>query len=172
MKFTPNSIKNKKFNKTFKGYSQAEVESYLEELALSFETLAEENRKLIGQNEALSKDIKQYKKVEKSMNDAMLNLQEQSSHAAESARMQSQLMTKEAELKSSQILSKAKEEADFIRDGVLRLREEKSFLIARLKAMVESQAGFLKMNFEYKSEPEPDISPEEKKIVSSILEKL
>ena len=49
-------------------------------------------------------------------------------------------MIKEAEIKANQILEKARESANEIRDAVIRLREERDLLISKIKAMIESQA--------------------------------
>ena len=57
-------------------------------------------------------------------------------------------MLKEAELKAAQIIEKAKENANSTRDAVLKLREEKKLLIARLRAMVDTQSNILEMNVE------------------------
>jgi len=56
------------------------------------------------------------------------------------------LILKEAELKAAQFIEKAKENANSIRDSVLKLREERKLLIARLKALIDSQSSLLEMN--------------------------
>ena len=54
-------------------------------------------------------------------------------------------MIKEAEIKATQLIEKAKIKADEIRDSVIALREEKDLIIAKLKAIINSQARLLDM---------------------------
>ena len=59
----------------------------------------------------------------------------------ESSQKQSELVIKEAEIKASEIIKKAKESANEIRDAVITLREEKDLIISKLRAMVNSQVN-------------------------------
>lgn len=181
MKFTPFSIKNQEFNKSVRGYDKDEVKAYLEKISDEYERLQNENDKLKTEINRYEEQIKDYKKIEKNLQTAMLSATESTSKAVDSAKKQTALMIKEAELKALQIVEKAKENANTIRDAVLKLREEKKLLIARLKAMIESQSSFLELNVESietkpkrkehikkneKSEEQTDIN------VDDILEKL
>ena len=57
-------------------------------------------------------------------------------------------MVKEAEIKASQIVEKARESANEIRNAVISLREEKDLVVARLKSIISSQAHLLEMKVE------------------------
>ncbi len=148
MKFTPFGIKNQEFNRTVRGFDRDEVKAFLEKLSDEFEILQNENEKLKAEIEHQEDQLKEFKRIEKSLQQAMLNQTESTSKTVESAKKQTALMIKEAELKSLQIIEKAKETANSIRDSVLRLREEKKLLIARLKAMLDTQSSFLEMNMQ------------------------
>ncbi len=50
---------------------------------------------------------------------------------------------KEAEIKASQMLENARQEANDIRNAVVNLREERDLIIARLKSIINSQAHLL-----------------------------
>ena len=73
----------------------------------------------------------------------------------ESSKKQANLLVKEAELKASQLLEKAREQANEIRDAVIRLRDEKEFLIARLKSIVNTQSNLLETRVAYAGEENP-----------------
>lgn len=148
MKFTPFGIKNQEFNKSVRGYDRDEVKAFLEKLADEHERLQNENDKLKGEIERNEEQLKEYKKIEKNLQTVMLSATESTTKAVDSAKKQTALMIKEAELKAAQIIEKAKESANSIRDAVLKLREEKKLLVARLKAMVDSQANLLEFNVE------------------------
>jgi len=176
MKFTPFSIKAQEFNKSVRGYDKDEVKAFLEALSNEFERLQNKNDKINAQLEIYVDEIKEFKKLEKTLQSTLVSAQESSGKAVESAKKQNQLIIKEAEIKAQQLIEKAKEEANFIRTSVLKLREEKNLLIAKLKAMIESQAGLIDMT---ENVIEPVSSAEMKKEngeseidVDDILEKL
>lgn len=148
MKYSPFNIKNQEFNKSVRGYDKDEVKAYLEKLSDEFELLQSDNKKLSEELEGVREEITEFKRIEKNLQSTLLNAQESSSKSVESAKKQTALILKEAELKAAQIVEKAKENANFIRDSVLQLREERDLLIARLKAMLSSQTSLLEMNVE------------------------
>jgi cell division initiation protein len=182
MKFTPFGIKNQEFNKSVRGYDRDEVRNFLENLAEDYERLNQENEKLKSDIERLDEQMKEYKRIEKNLQTAMLSATESTSKAIDSAKKQTALMLKEAELKAVQIIEKAKESANAIRESVLKLREERKLLIARIKAMIESQADLLEFNIENidtrkpirktKSQDEPKKEEQSDIDVNDILEKL
>ncbi|MCX6152316.1 MAG: DivIVA domain-containing protein [Ignavibacteriales bacterium] len=143
MKFSPFNIKNQEFNKSLRGYDKAEVQLFLEKLSDEFEKLNNENDSLKKDLEKTTSRINEYRKIEKNLQDTLLKAHESSSRAVDSAKKQSVLMLKEAEIKAQQILDKAREAADGIRNSVLGLREEKALIVAKLKALINSQAGLL-----------------------------
>ncbi len=147
MKFTPFSIKSQEFNRVLRGYDKEEVEAFLEKVADDYDRISSENEKLRKENEVLNEQLKEYKKIEKSLQSTLLSAQESSSKAIDSVKKQTALMIKEAELKAAQIIEKAKESANTVRDSVLQLREEKRLLIARLSAIVNSQNDLIETHF-------------------------
>jgi len=162
MKFSPLNIKNQEFNKSVRGFDKDEVHLFLEKLANEFEQLIAENETVKKELEQAKNRITEYKKIEKNLQDTLLKAHESSSRAVESAKKQSVLMIKEAELKATQLIDKARVSADDIRNSVLGLREEKALLIAKLKALINSQASILEMKMTE--------SVEEKKVTAKIEE--
>ncbi len=108
MKFTPFGIKTQEFSRTVRGFDRDEVKVFLERLSDEFEKLQNENETLKKESERLEEQIREYKRIEKSLQQAMLNQTESTSKTVESAKKQTALMIKEAELKSLQIIENAK----------------------------------------------------------------
>jgi len=147
MKFTPFSIKSQEFNRVLRGYDKDEVQAFLEKVADDFDRISSENEKLKKDVEILNEQMKEYKKIEKSLQTTLLSAQESSTKAIDSVKKQTALMIKEAELKAAQVVEKAKENANSVRDSVLHLREEKLLLIARLTAIINSQSELIEAHF-------------------------
>ncbi|HEX2868507.1 MAG TPA: DivIVA domain-containing protein [Ignavibacteriales bacterium] len=155
MKYTPLSIKSQQFKKSVRGYDKDEVTVFLERLAEEFEKLAGENESLKKDLEKANQKITEFRKIEKNLQETLLKANESSSKAVESARKQTALIVKEAEIKASQIVEKAKADADKVRNAVLALREERNLIIAKLKALLNSQAGLLEMKLENTEREKP-----------------
>ena len=148
MKVSPISIKKQEFNKSMRGYDKDEVQAFLDKLADEFETMQKENDSLKKELEESTVKLAEFRRIEKNLQDTLLKAQESSSKSIESTKKQSSLMIKEAEIKASQILEKARENANEIRNAVINLREEKNLIIANLRAIINSQAHLLEMKVE------------------------
>jgi cell division initiation protein len=148
MKYSPNSIKQQEFNRTVRGYDREEVQAFLERLSDEMESLQKENEQLKRELEAANSRLTEFRRIEKNLQDTLLKAQESSAKSFESTKKQTSLMVKEAEIKASQILEKARESANEIRTAVITLREEKDLVVAKLKSIISSQAQLLEMKVE------------------------
>ena len=148
MKVSPLSIKRQEFNKVMRGYDKDEVQAFLDKLSDEFESLQKENDSLKKELEDSTVRLAEFRRIEKNLQDTLLKAQESSSKSIESTKKQSSLMIKEAEIKASQIMEKAKENANEIRNAVINLREEKNLIVANLKAIINSQSHLLELKVE------------------------
>jgi len=155
MKVSPIRIKKQEFNKTLRGYDPEEVQAFLDRLADEFDELQKENESFKTELENANAHLAEFRRIEKNLQDTLLKAQESSSKAIDSVKKQTSLMIKEAEIKANQILEKARENANEIRDAVIKLREERDLLIIRLKAMVESQAHLFEIKVKDAGEETP-----------------
>jgi len=161
MKISPINIKRQEFNKSFRGYDPEEVQAFLEKLANDIDEIQKENDKIKEQLENANVQLIEFKRIEKNLQDTLLKAQESSSRAIESVKKQTNLMVKEAELKANQILEKARENADEIRDAVIKLREERNLIISKLKAMIDSQANLFELQVKDAGEETPAVKKPE-----------
>lgn len=148
MKVSPFSIKKQEFKKSLRGYDKEEVQAFLDKLADEFENVIKENDSLKKELEQATSRLSEFRKIEKNLQDTLLRAQESTTKSIESTKKQANLMIKEAEIKSSQILEKARENANEIRNAVINLREEKDLIIANLKSIINSQSRLLEMKVE------------------------
>lgn len=145
MKISHIEIRQQEFQKKMRGYDPDEVQSFLERLADDLDELQKENQNLKEEIELANQQIAEYKKIEKNLQDTLLKAQDSSTKSLEASKKQTALMIKEAELKAQQIIDKARDNANEIRNAVINLREEKDLIIAKLKAIVSSQANLLEL---------------------------
>jgi cell division initiation protein len=143
MKLSPLLIKKQEFEKSMRGYNIDEVQAFLDKVASELEELINENEALEQEIEKLNTKVSEFQKIEKNLQDTLIKAKDNSTKTLESAKSQTSLLIKEAENKASQILENANKNADDIRNAVMNLREEKNLIIARLKAIVNTQANLL-----------------------------
>jgi cell division initiation protein len=148
MKISPIEIRQQEFTKKMRGYDPDEVQNFLESLAEELEKLNSENESLKEEVQSLTDQINEYKKIEQNLQATLLKAQENSAKSMEATKKQTGLMIKEAELKASQIIEKARESTNDIRNAVVNLREEKDLILSKLKAIVSSQANLLELKVE------------------------
>ena len=145
MKISPLNIKRQEFSKAIRGYNTDEVEAFLSKLSDEFESLQRENSTLTKELENAKEKLSEYRRIEKNLQDTLLKAQESSSKSIESTKRQSSLMVKEAEVKASQILEKAREDANEIRTAVIHLRDERDLIVSKLKSIIHSQAQLVEL---------------------------
>lgn len=177
MKLSPLLIKKQEFAKSMRGYDVEEVQSFLENVSSRFEDLIAENEELDLEVQRLNEKLNEFQKIEKNLQDNLIQTQESSARTLESTKKQSGLLIKEAEVKASQMIENARKNANEIRNAVMALREEKDLIIAKLKAMVSTQAtlleGKVKEAGEEKLKPKKQDSKEKLDIdVDGIVDKL
>jgi cell division initiation protein len=177
MKLSPLLIKKQEFEKSFRGYNIDEVQTFLDKISSEMEELINENEALEQEVEKLNTKITEYQKIEKDLQDTLLKHQETVAQALESAKKQSALIIKEAEIKASQIIKNAENISNEMGAAVIALREEKELIIAKLKAIVSTQSNLLegkvKSAGEEPKKPKVQDSPEKFDIdVDGIVDKL
>jgi cell division initiation protein len=143
MRLSPILIKKQEFEKSMRGYNVEEVQAFLDKVSTDIEELLNENEQLQKDVERLTRELDDFHKIEQKLQDSILKSQETSAQAIESARKQSATIIKEAEVKASQLMQNAEEKVNQLQNAVVTLREEKDLIIARLKAIVGSQANLL-----------------------------
>jgi len=143
MKLSPLFIKKQQFEKSFRGYNIDEVQTFLDKISSEMEDLINENEALENEIQKLNGKLDEFHKIEKNLQDTLIKTQETSAQVVDSAKKQSALIIKEADIKASQIIQNAEDIASEMRKVVLTLREEKDFIISRLKAIVSTQANLL-----------------------------
>ncbi len=128
MKLTPREIEEKSFAKSALGYDKNEVDEFLKEVADEFAEYFTENEKLKAHISGLEKELEQFKKIEKNLQNTLLDAHESSQKTIENAKSE-----------ANEILENARKYADEMRSSVSELSEARNRLTAELKAIISSQ---------------------------------
>lgn len=143
MKLTPLEIRKQEFKKTLRGCDPIEVRTFLEMVAEQFEKQQDEMKLLNNKLIELQTQLKNYQETEKNLRETLFNVQEVKKQSEESSKRQADLIIKEAELKSIEILENARKQARQIREEVSWLKSQKESFINRLRHILISQVELL-----------------------------
>lgn len=111
MRITPIEIRQKEFERSFRGYSKEDVEAYLNTLAAEWETLLAEQRQKDERIKSLEEELKQLREVEQGMYKALKNAEETGENVVSQAQQKAELNLKEAEMKAESIIKEARWQA-------------------------------------------------------------
>ncbi|MHA6249729.1 DivIVA domain-containing protein [Pontibacter sp. CAU 1760] len=111
MKITPLEIRQKTFEKAFRGLDKDEVNAFLMTLSQQWEKLLDENRDLRLKLEASHRETQKLREVESSLYKTLKTAEDTGSSIVEQANRSAELKAREAELQANELLNKARNEA-------------------------------------------------------------
>lgn len=107
MRLTPLDIHHKEFNHALRGYNEAEVDEFLDEVADELERLFKENIDLSERIEALEEKVHTYQDMERTLNNTLLSAQKSADEIKQKAEREADAVLKEAEVKAKEIIHSA-----------------------------------------------------------------
>lgn len=122
MKITPIEIRQKEFEKVFRGYEKEAVDAYLNSLSVEWERMMDDNKALAKRIEATEKEIDRLREVETSLFRTLKSAEETGNSLIEAANKKSELYVREAQMNSETMLT----EASYRAKSMLEEAEEKS----------------------------------------------
>jgi cell division initiation protein len=111
MKVTPIEIRQKDFNKAFRGYDKEEVDAFLKSLSQEWEKLMDENRDVKNRLELSEREVVRLREVESSLFKTIKNAEDTGANLIEHAQRQSDLHMREAQMNAEAIMSEARNRA-------------------------------------------------------------
>jgi cell division initiation protein len=144
MKITPLDIKKQEFKKVMRGYDPVEVDTFMDMMASEFEELFKQQKELRDKLIELETQLKDYRQIEKSLQQTLLQAQEASGRMYDSARRESEVILKEAEVKAAKILEQTSSDAIRLENELKHLHARKESLIGRLRILLSTELDLIK----------------------------
>jgi len=145
LKLTPIDIRKWEFKKGMRGFDKYEVQAFLELAAEEFEKLQQDRREFEQKSKRLEKEIEEYRRVEKSLQDTLVSAKETTDRSMENSRKEAELIVGDAELHADKILEGARKKASKIEDEITRLTVLRDSFAVKLKGILNSQVELLEM---------------------------
>jgi cell division initiation protein len=144
MKLTPLDVRKQEFKKVMRGYDPVEVETFMDMVAADFEEGAKQQKETRDRIVELETQLKDYRQIEKTLQQTLLQAQEATGRTYESARRESEVIVREAELKAAKIIEQASTDLAKLNNELIRLNSRKDSLIGRLRILLSSELDLLK----------------------------
>lgn len=136
---TPMDIENKEFKKSFRGYSEDEVDEFLDTVKEDFENVYKENLELKEKLNLYKEQVSRYKSIEKTLNDTLITAQIAAEDTCEVANKKAKIIVEEAELKSKQIIANCKERIIDLQGEYDNLVKEFKIFRNKFKSLIKDE---------------------------------
>ncbi|MCB2378108.1 DivIVA domain-containing protein [Hymenobacter sp. BT635] len=133
MKITALDIRQKTFEKAFRGLNKEEVEAFLVTLSQQWERMGDENRELRLKLEHATQEVSKMREVETSLYRTLKTAEDTGNSITEQAQRDAELRVREAQLKAEQLLADARQKAHHVVNDAYKQAEK---TVAEMKTEV------------------------------------
>jgi len=157
MRITPLDIQQKQFATKFRGFDMEEVDSFLELIREEMEELLRENANLREEARRYEKQLKEYKNIETTLKDTLVNTQQIVEQFRDTAKKDAELIIKEAELKTEEMIRMAQEKVVKIHEDITDLKGIRRHFKEEVKRLIESHLRMIEFDKEREAETPDEV---------------
>ena len=168
--FTADEIRQITFEKVMRGYRPEDVESFIENIADEFEALEKEKKDLEEKLYLLAEKVEQYKAEEESIKTTLINAQRLGESIVSDARVNADIVIREATIKKNDIISSAYNEIEGTEDVLNRLKKEVSDFKRNILSLYKTHIESLSTLPEEKTEEAVSQPQQEEPVVEEVAE--
>lgn len=140
---SPLDIHNKKFEKSFRGYDEDQVNEFLDQVIKDYEIAIREVKEYKDQISKLEEKLGHFTNIENTLNKSILVAQDTAEEVKANARKESKLMIREAEKNADRIINEALSKSRQVYIEVEELKKQGKVFRTRLKMLVEAQLDMI-----------------------------
>lgn len=144
MRLEPSEIEEKKFELSFRGYNQNEVNQFLGKVSKNYREIVEENKALLEELEKLKKEKDKYASKEEKIEEALISAQRSAQLINESSQERAKLIIKEAEIRAKELIKRSEERLKKLTDEIEKLERQKRLFFAKLKSLIKTHSELLR----------------------------
>ena len=154
---TPNDISNKRFEKSpFGGYKPEEVDSFLSEIAVSYERIYEAKEAAEEKMEVLAEKLEEYRANEDSLRTVLLGAQKLGDNIIRDSKAKAEVIISDAEGQVKQVFSESEDKINKERETLATLQKETAEFKKRLIAMYKQHLELISLMPEQEEKPEQE----------------
>ncbi len=143
MTIDPSEIEKKKFELSFRGYNQREVNEFLREIKKDYEQLLKRNKALSEELDQTKKELEKYNLRGERLEEALISAQRSARLITESSQERAKLIIEEAELKAKKSLEKSEEKLGKLKEEIVKLEGQKKLFLTKLRSLIMAHSELL-----------------------------
>ena len=140
---TPMDIHNKEFKRGFRGYSEEDVDAFMDDIAGDYEKVYREYCELKDRCDKLQDKLTQYEKMESTMNSTLMLAQQTAENVKVSARKEADLILQEATNKKKQMMDETTLSLQASQQELDKIKSQTRSFRAKCRAILTSQLRLL-----------------------------
>lgn len=140
---TPMDIHNKEFRRGFRGYSEEDVDAFMDSIAGDYEKVYREYCELKEKCDKLQDKLTQYEKMEATMNSTLMLAQQTAEHVKVTARKEADLILQEAENQKKMMLDETNRGIQTSQQELEKLKTQTHTFREKCRAILTSQLRLL-----------------------------
>lgn len=137
MKLTPLDIHHKEFRHSLRGYSEEEVDQFLDEVADEFGRLLKENVDLTEKAEALQAKVNDFEMQRQTINNTLVTAQRSADDIVARAQSESENIISHANTRAKEIVNDALAKKQHVRGELLRIKQAEEEFRERYRMLLE-----------------------------------
>lgn len=143
MKLTPLDIRHQEFRRAMRGYSEEEVDVFLDEVADEFERSYQDNIELRERIQLLEEKLAEYEQLKETLNNTLVSAQQQADVTRANAHEEGELVLRDAELKARSIVSESYSEKQRVQQSLIQLRQIEEDFRFKFRSLLEAHINLL-----------------------------
>jgi cell division initiation protein len=143
MPLSPLDIHNKEFTRGFRGYSEDEVNEFLDQVMKDYEIILREKKELENQVKAMTEKMDHYNSLGDTLQKSIVVAQEAADEVRRNSQKEAKLIVKEAEKNADRIINDALTKARKVTIEIDELKKQSKVFRNRFKMLVEAQLDLL-----------------------------
>ena len=140
---TPMDIHNKEFKRGFRGYSEEDVDAFMDDIAGDYEKVYREYCELKERCDKLQDKLTQYEKMESTMNSTLMLAQQTAENVKVSARKEADLILQEASNTKKQMMDETTLSLQASQQELDKIKSQTRSFRAKCRAILTSQLRLL-----------------------------
>ncbi len=140
---TPLDIHNKEFKRGFRGYSEEDVDAFLDEVVKDYEKLYRENIELKETLDRVNSKLEHYQHMENTLHSTLVIAQETAEEVKLNARKESELQIKEAEIRGQKLVDEAMAKVRRLHGEYEELQKQYQIYRTRMRTLLQAQLEML-----------------------------
>lgn len=146
MPITPQDIHAVKFKNKVRGYSEIEVDEYLDQVAEALQEALNENEELKKKLSMAGEQLTYLKNLEQTLRDTLITAQRSADETTRAAQKKADGIIKTAEEQGEEITKKAREEAAAVTRNLDTLRVQAQTYARQFRSLMNAQLKLLNEN--------------------------